>query len=183
MPDWLTQVSAFGVFLAIAAVGFLFLLVSLVFSGLFEHFEGDFDHEGGADHGGPSFFSPRVLAVFITAFGGVGAVSVSRGSTVLVASGLGFLSGIVLASLVLLFARFLYGQQASSDVRTADVVGQSARVIVGIPAGGVGQVRCRLGEELIDKIARSQDGEAIPENAVVRIEDVLGETVVVRRAP
>ncbi len=181
MPDWLTQVSAFGVFLAIAAVGFLFLLVSLVFSGIFEHFEGHFDHDGGVDHGGPSFFSPRVLAVFITAFGGVGAVSISRGSTVLVASGLGFLSGVVLASLVLVFARFLYGQQVSSDVRTADVVGQSARVIVGIPAGGVGQVRCRVGEELIDKIARSQDGVAIPENAVVRIEDVLGETVVVRR--
>ncbi len=181
MPDWLTQVSAFGVFLAIAAVGFLFLLVSLVFSGIFEQFEGHFDHDGGVDHGGPSFFSPRVLAVFITAFGGVGAVSISRGSTVLVASGLGFLSGAVLASLVLVFARFLYGQQVSSDVRTADVVGQSARVIVGIPAGGVGQVRCRVGEELIDKIARSQDGVAIPENAVVRIEDVLGETVVVRR--
>ncbi len=181
MPEWLTQVSAFGVFLAIAAVGFLFLLVSLVFSGIFEHFEGHFEHDGGLDHGGPSFFSPRVLAVFITAFGGVGAVSISRGSSVLTASGLGALSGVILASLVLAFARFLYGQQASSDVRTSDVVGQSARVIVGIPAGGVGQVRCRVGEELIDKIARAQDGAAIPENAVVRIEDVLGETVVVRR--
>ncbi|MBI1750672.1 MAG: hypothetical protein HY234_05540 [Acidobacteria bacterium] len=183
MPDWLTQFSAFTVFLAIAAIGFLFLLISLIFSGIFEHFEGHFDHDGGGDHGGPSFFSPRVLAVFITAFGGVGAVSMSRGSSILTASGLGFLSGVVLASLVLVFARFLYGQQASSDVRTSDVVGQSARVIVGIPAGGVGQVRCRVGEELIDKIARSQDGAAIPENAVVRIEDVLGETVVVRREP
>jgi len=182
MPDWLTQVSAFGIFLAIAALGFIFLLVSLIFGELFEHFgDGHFEPDGGLDHGGPSLFSPRVLAVFVTAFGGVGAVSISRGGTVLTASGLGFLSGVVLASLVLVFARFLYGQQASSDVRSADMVGQMARVTVAIPAGGVGQVRCRLGEELIDKIARSRDAQPIPENAVVRIEEVLGETVVVRR--
>jgi len=60
-------------------------------------------------------------------------------------------------------------------------VGQNARVVVAIPPGGIGQVRCRLGEELIDKIARSAGEEAIPENAVVRIEEVLGETVIVKK--
>ena len=83
--------------------------------------------------------------------------------------------------LVLVFARFLYRQQASSDVRTTDLVGQSGRVVVAIPAGGVGQVRCRVGEELIDKIAQARDGARIPENAAVRIEEVLGETVIVTR--
>jgi hypothetical protein len=53
--------------------------------------------------------------------------------------------------------------------------------VVAIPAGGVGQVRCRVGEELVDKIAQSADGAAIPENVPVRIAEVLGETVVVRR--
>jgi hypothetical protein len=79
------------------------------------------------------------------------------------------------------FARFLYSQQSTSEVRSADVVGQAARVVVAIPTGGVGQVRCRVGEELIDKIARSRDGAAIPENAVVKIEEILGETVVVSK--
>ncbi len=34
------QLNAFTVFLAIAAVGFLFLMVSLVFGGIFDHFDG-----------------------------------------------------------------------------------------------------------------------------------------------
>jgi len=40
-------------------------------------------------------------------------------------------------------------------------------------------VRCKIGEQLVDKIARSQDGKAISENAMVRVEATLGETVVV----
>lgn len=179
MATLLILISPFGVFLAIALLGFLFLLISLIFSGIFEHFEGHFDHD--LDHGGPSFFSPRVIAVFITGFGGAGAISTAYGRSAMVSSAAGFLCGLVLASIVLAFARFLYGQQASSDVHSGDVVGHTARVIVGIPAGGVGQVRCRLGEELVDKIARSKDGQAIPENTVVRIEETLGEVVIVRR--
>ena len=42
-------------------------------------------------------------------------------------------------------------------------------------------VRCRVGEELIDKVARTRQGEAVPENTTVRIEEVLGETVIVTR--
>jgi membrane protein implicated in regulation of membrane protease activity len=97
------------------------------------------------------------------------------------ASLVGFGSGVALSSLVVVFARFLYRQQASSDMRTADLVGQPGRIVVAIPAGGVGQVRCRVGEELIDKIAQARDGTVIPENAAVRIVEVLGETVIVTR--
>jgi len=46
----------------------------------------------------------------------------------------------------------------------------------------VGQVRCTLGESVVEKIARSKDGEPIPANTLVKIEAVVGETVVVRRA-
>ncbi len=180
MPDWLSQISAFSIFLAIAAVGFVFLLISLVFGEVFEHFgDGGFDHD--LDHGGPGFLSTRILSVFVTAFGGFGAIGTNYGLGPVAASGLGFASGVVFASIIYGFARFLWGQQATTELRTADLVGQNARVVVAIPKGGVGQVRCRLGEELVDKIARSQTDEPIPENAVVLIEEVLGETVVVRK--
>jgi hypothetical protein len=181
VPELFQQLSAFSVFLAIAAVGFCFLLISLLFGEVFSHF--DFDHS--VDHdadSGPSFFSPRVMSVFITAFGGFGAVSVHYGLNVLAASGVGFVSGLGFASVIFLFAKFLFGQQASTRVSTGDMVGQTVRVVVAIPPGGVGQVRCRLGEELIDKIARSEDGRPIGENEVVRIEQELGELVVVKRA-
>lgn len=177
MLQALFEPSAFAVFLAIAAAGFLLLLVSLIFGEIFEHFDGGLDHD--LDHGGPGFFSTRVLSVFITAFGGFGAIGTHYGLSTLTASGVGFISGFFFASLIYLFARFLYAQQASSETRMNDLEGQTARVIIAIPAGGVGQVRCRLSEELIDKVARSGTGRAIPENETVRIDEVLGDTVIV----
>ena len=179
MTALFSQISAFTVFLGIAAIGFIFLLISLIFGEIFEHFDSDhFDHDFG--HGGPSFFSVRVLSVFVTAFGGFGAVGTHYGLTPLAASGVGFVSGMGFASLIYAFARFLFNQQASTQVTATDVIGTTARVIVSIPAGGVGQIRCRIGEELIDNIARSKDGQAIGENAVVKVEETLGEVVIVR---
>jgi membrane protein implicated in regulation of membrane protease activity len=181
MSEWFSNVSAFAVFLSIAAIGFLFLLISLIFGEIFDffHFDADFDH--GLDHGGPSFFSTRVLSVFITAFGGVGAIGVRYGLSTGMASLAGFGSGVALGSLIYVFARFLYGQQASSDMSVQDLVGHTGRIVVTIPAGGVGQIRVQIGETLVDKIARSHDGQPIPENAVARVDEVLGETLVVRR--
>jgi membrane protein implicated in regulation of membrane protease activity len=169
--------SPFSVFLGIAAIGFLFLMISLVFGELFDHLGVDHD----VDMGGPGFFSGRIMSVFITGFGGFGAVGTHYGLSPVPASLLGLGSGLLFSSIIYAFARFLYSQQASSEVRAADLVGQSARVVVAIPSGGVGQIRCRLGEELVDKIAQSRDGAAIPENASVRIDEILGETVIVRR--
>jgi membrane protein implicated in regulation of membrane protease activity len=179
VADLFSQFSAFSVFLAIAAIGFLFLLVSLVFGEVFEHFgDGGLDHD--LDHGGPSFFSVRILSVFVTAFGGFGAVGIYYGFSPLTSSGMGFLSGVFFASLIYLFARFLFGQQATTEVRTTDILGRSARVVVAIPAGGMGQVRCQVGEELVDKIARTRDGAALAENTIVTVEEVLGEACIVR---
>ena len=177
--SFLPTLNAFSVFLVIAGVGFLFLLVSLVFGEIFDHFDAGLDHDLG--HGGPGFFSSRVLSVFITAFGCVGAIATNYGLGPVPSSLLDLVSGLVFGGGVYAFARFLYGQQASSDVLAKDLVGQSARVVVTIPSGGVGQVRCRVGEELIDKVARARDGASIPEHTTVRVEEVLGEVVIVSR--
>jgi membrane protein implicated in regulation of membrane protease activity len=153
-------------------------LIALVFGEIFDFFDHDLDF----DHGGPGVLSSRVIAVFITAFGAFGAIATTNGLSPGPASAVGLGSGALFGGVIYAFLRFLYGQQASSDVGAGDLVGQNARVVVAIPANGVGQVRCRIGEELIDKIAQSRDGIAIPENAPVRIEEVLGETVIVKRA-
>ncbi len=185
MTEWFSQLSAFGIFLAIAAVGFLFLLVSLIFGEIFEGLSGDHDFDHGADagmeHGGPGFFSTRVMSVFVTAFGGFGAVASNYGMSTVGASAVGFGSGVFFASMIYAFARFLYGQQASTDIRSSDLEGQTARVVVAIPKDGMGQVRCQVGEAILDKVARSHDGAPIAENTIIRIEKILGETVVVKR--
>jgi|SRR5688572_11533039 len=179
MSDLISNLSSFGVFLAIAGVGFLFLLIALLFGELFDHIGVDADH--GFDHSGPSFLSVRGISVFVTAFGGIGAIGVRYGLSTAGASVAGVAGGFFFAWIIYLFAKFLYGQQATSSLSDADMLGQNCRVTVAIPAGGLGQVRCRVGDELVDRIARSRSGEAIAENAPVRIEEVLGETVVVSR--
>lgn len=176
MPELLTQLTSFTVFVGIAAVGFCFLLISLIFGEVFEHF-GDFDHD--IDHG-PTFFSPRVLSVFITAFGAAGAIAIHYGFSSLGASIIGFLNGMIFGTMIFWFAKFLHGQQASTHVEGADLAGKVGRVTIAIPAGGVGQVRVQLGDELVDKVAKSKSGEAIRENNAVVIDQVLGEIVVVR---
>ena len=108
--------NAFSVFLAIAAVGFLFLMISLFFGEIFEHFDGALDHD--LDHGGPGFFSTRIISVFITAFGGFGAIATDQGLGPLAASVIGAVSGFLLAAPVYFLARFLYGQQATSESRS-----------------------------------------------------------------
>ena len=175
--DLAPSLSAFTVFLGIAGIGFVFLMVSLVFGEIFDFFDHDIDF----DHGGPGILSSRVIAVFVTAFGAFGAIAVNNGMSPGAASGVGLGGGVVFGGVIYFFLRFLFGQQASSDVLAADLVGQTARVIIAIPANGVGQVRCRIGEELVDKIAQSRDGLAIAEHASVKIEQVLGETVVVSK--
>jgi membrane protein implicated in regulation of membrane protease activity len=176
--DFLPQLSAFTVFLAVCAVGFLFLVLGLAFGGIFDFLEADHDF----DTGGPGFFSSRVMAVFVTAFGGFGAVATYYGLAPVPASIVGFGSGLVFGGAIYGLARALFDQQASTDVHASDLVGAIGRIVVGIPPGGVGQVRVRLGEELMDKIASTRDGLAIPENTSVRIEEVLGETVIVKKA-
>ena len=178
--------SAFAVFLGIASIGFLFLVVSFVSGELFEHGDlagHDADFHGDV-HGGPgvSIFSTRILSVFITAFGGFGAIGIHLGHSTEVSTVIGVAGGLLFGTIIYLFASFLFSQQASSEVRVSDLAGSIAHVSVAIPKGGVGQVRCSLGESVVEKIARSRDGEQLPVNTLVKIESVVGETVVVRRA-
>jgi hypothetical protein len=183
----LVAFSAFAVFLGIAAIGFLVLIISFAFGELFDHA----DLFGGHDvdlHGevggeaGVSFLSSRVLSVFVTAFGGFGAIGIHLGYGIGASTGMGVAGGLIFGGLIYGFASFLYSQQASTNVLVSDLVGKTGEVIVGIPKGGVGQVRCALGQGVVEKIARSQDGEEIALNALVKIEAIVGETILVRRA-
>jgi membrane protein implicated in regulation of membrane protease activity len=176
----LVETSLFITFLAIAAFGFVFLIGSSILGDLFEH--GDFGHEADGHGGGPSLLSSRILSVFVTAFGSFGAIGIHLGYGVGVSTTMGFGGGVLFAGVIYLFASFLYSQQASSHVRIGDLVGNIAQVSVAIPRGGVGQVRCTLGDTVVEKIARAAIDEEIPVNALVKIDNIVGEVVLVSRA-
>jgi membrane protein implicated in regulation of membrane protease activity len=182
---FVVAISAFTIFLGIAAFGFVFLVVSFLFGEIFSH--GDIGAHDPGFHGdvhgdshGVSIFSTRVLSVFVTAFGGFGAIGIHLGYRIEVSTGIGLLGGVVFGGLIYLFASFLYSQQASSDIRVNELIGRIAQVTVAIPQNGLGQIRCALGEAVVEKIARTQNGKAVPVNTSVRIESIVGETVLVR---
>lgn len=188
MSDLFSGVTPLMIFLGITALGFCYLLVSLLIGEWGEHDVGlNHDVESGhgiAEHGheGPSFVNSRVISVFITAFGALGAIATYAGVGVLVSSLCGVIGGLALGWLVYAFGRFLYSQQASSEISVHDLLGQLATVTVTIPRNGLGQVRCVMGETVIEKIARSDDGSEIPFSTLVRIDDIHPDFVVVRRA-
>jgi membrane protein implicated in regulation of membrane protease activity len=179
MWEAIAQFSSVSIFLIIGALGLAFLVISFFFGEFFEVFDIGTDLEAGDD--GEGVFSLKAMSVFVTAFGGVSALSVYNGFSVLPSIAFGVTGGFVMAGLVYYFGRLLYAQQSSSHIDTADLVGCKAEVIVGIPEGGSGQVRCLFGESMVEKIARSRDGSPIPQHAAVLIEEVFGESVIVSR--
>jgi membrane protein implicated in regulation of membrane protease activity len=175
----LASTSAFVTFLAIAAFGFVFVVVSSILGDIFDH--GDIGHDTDGHGGGPSLLSSRILSVFITAFGAFGAIGVHLGYGVGASTAIGFGGGVLFAGVIYLFASFLYSQQATSHVRTGDLVGNTAQVSVAISRCGVGQVRCTLGDTVVEKVARAVKDEDIPVNTLVKIIAIVGDVVVVDR--
>jgi hypothetical protein len=171
---------------AIGAFGLLFLL-SMLFLGDIFHADHDVHVEvgghAGMEHGdGPSILSSRVIGAFLTAFGVGGVVARYMGLSHPAASGIGVAAGIVMAGIVYQFARLLYAQQASSEVRMTSLVGQAAEVSVGIPKGGVGQVTLTLGGERSTHIARGAAGQAVALGTGVVITALSGDSVLVEAA-
>jgi membrane protein implicated in regulation of membrane protease activity len=140
-----------------------------------------FDQDAGS--GGPGFVSARVIAAFMTAFGVGGVVGRYYGFSHPASSGVGVAAGFGMAAIVYQFAKFLYSQQSSSELRIAELVGQHAEVTIAIPDNAVGEIIVAVGGERTAHIARSADGTAIAAGTEVVITSLRGQSVVVTRAP
>jgi len=166
------------IFLILTGAGFIFLLASLLLGDLFDQLGlGVLSTDAGTDSVG--LLDSRVISIFLTAFGAFGAISVSVGFGVAVSSLFGLAGGFVLGGLAFYFGRLLYHQQASSSISARQLVGRLAEVTVTIQPGGVGQISCRVGEERVEKLARSTGGIVIKPGAIVLIEEVSGDAVIV----
>ena len=164
------------IFLVIGAIGLLFLLISLVVGDVFEAVGFDFDLDASHDFG---IFDSRVIAVFLTAFGAFGTIGATLGYGALGSSLFGLLGGVALGAIVFYFGKLLYSQQSSSSVSAEDLIGRSAQVVVGIKPGALGQISCRVGEERVEKLARTASGEEIKAGQLVRIESIGSDSVIV----
>jgi len=166
-------------------VGLLFI----GFSALFGHFFGGHDGAGvgtgghaeaGYDHSGVpgiSFFSPLVLACFITAFGGFGIVFSGFKPTenIWISAPLSIGGASVFAFIVLwLFNAVFTKTQSSSESRVATLIGQSASMVSPLPENGVGEIAYVQGNTRCTAPARAEGGGAIPAGRAVKITRIIG---------
>lgn len=164
------------IFLAIGALGLIFLLISLVVGDIFDVLGIDFGLDASHDFG---IFDSRVIAVFLTAFGGFGAIATTFGYEAVGGSLFGLLGGAAFGAIVFYFGKLLYSQQSTSSVSTENLIGRTAQVIVGIKPDALGQISCRIGEERVEKLARTRNGEEIKAGQLVRIESIGSDSVIV----
>jgi membrane protein implicated in regulation of membrane protease activity len=166
-------------------IGILFIAVSAIFGHFFGtdghadvgtggHAEAGFDHSGVP---GISFFSPLVLASFITAFGAFGIIFSGFKATdhVLISAPLSIVGALAFAFFVLwLFNSVFSKTQSSSESSVATVTGLIASVITPVPENGVGEIAYVQGGTRYTAPARSEGGVAIPCGRPVRISRVVG---------
>lgn len=164
------------IFLIIGAVGFLFLVLSLIVGDIFDAVGFDTSLDTSHDFG---IFDSRVIAVFLTAFGGFGAIGAHLGWGALGGSLFGLLGGVFFGAIVFYFGKFLYSQQSSSSVAAEDLIGRTAQVVVQIKPGQLGQISCLVGEEKVEKLARIVSGEEIKAGQLVRIDSIGSDSVFV----
>ena len=162
-------------------------LMFTVISAFLGHLFGGHDAVGTGGHAdagvsgdgvpGISFFSPTVLACFVTAFGAFGLVfsEIPATASVWVNAPLAFISGLVIAFVVLwAMNKFFLGGQSSSEGRVAGLIGQSAAIISPIPANGVGEISYIQSGARYTAPAREEQGTAVANGQTVKITRVVG---------
>jgi hypothetical protein len=174
------------IYIGCLAVGLLFTIFSAVFGHVLGGHDAHVDigtgghAEGGLDtHGTPglSFFSPTVLASFVTAFGAFGIVftHIEVTSNVWASAPLAAISGGIVAWVVFLIFNAMFKRtQSSSESQVGSLPGLTASIITPIPLNGVGEIAYVQGGARYTAPARAEDGAAIAAGKSVRISRVIG---------
>ncbi len=167
-------------------LGLVFTIVSATLGHFFGGHDGGGDvgtgghAEAGYDHSGVpgiSFFSPTVLACFVTAFGACGLVlnKIEATKNVWISAPLSALAGLIIALLTFALFNFMFKQtQSSSESRVASLVGQDASIITPIPADGVGEIAYVQGGSRYTAPARTENGTPVQAGKAVKITRIVG---------
>jgi membrane protein implicated in regulation of membrane protease activity len=175
------------VYTACLALGLLFTIISAFAGHLFGghdvgggdvgtggHAEAGYDHSGVP---GISFFSPTVLACFVTAFGACGLILYNLPGThsPWISAPISAVAGFTMAMLAfMLFNAMFKKTQSSSESRVASLVGQTASIVTPIPANGVGEIAYVQGGTRYTAPARTESGTAVAAGKAVRITRIVG---------
>jgi hypothetical protein len=165
------------IFCCIALCGVLFLFFSAV-TGHFEishdvSVEHEVSHDGHAEKAdaGPSPFSLRVIAIFMTGFGSTAAIASSYNLSITISILIGLGAGIICGLIAYLIIRTFWSQQASSTVSQHDFVGSEGVVSVEIPEKGIGQVAIIVKSQQTYLSAHSCDAKVIEQGRTVIVKE------------
>lgn len=172
------------IYTACLAIGLIFTIISAAAGHLFGggdsdvgtggHAEAGYDHSGVP---GISFFSPTVLACFVTAFGACGLIltRIESTSSVWISAPISAVAGATMAFLAFLLFNYMFGKtQSSSESTVSSLVGHTASIITPIPKNGVGEIAYVQGGCRYTAPARSEDGTPVSAGKAVRISRIAG---------
>jgi membrane protein implicated in regulation of membrane protease activity len=164
-------------------LGLMFMLISAFLGHLFGghdsigtggHADAGFDSDGVP---GVSFFSPTVLASFVTAFGAFGMLysEIPATQSIWLNAPLAFVSGLVIALLLLWgMNKIFHSTESSSEGRVAKLIGQTAAIVSPIPANGVGEISYEQAGSRFTAPAREEKGGAVASGETVKITRIVG---------
>jgi membrane protein implicated in regulation of membrane protease activity len=165
-------------------LGLAFTLFSAIFGHLFGGGHDSIDAGGHVESGlshtgepGISFFSPTVLASFVTTFGAVGLILTRIDAThsVWISAPISLVSGFIISLAVLWFFNFMFSKtQSSSESRVASLIGQTAAIITPIPENGVGEISYVQSGSRYAAAARDEKGRVIGAGKTVKITRIVG---------
>jgi membrane protein implicated in regulation of membrane protease activity len=164
-------------------LGLMFTLISAFLGHLFGGHEG-IGTGGHAEAGfntdgvpGITFFSPTILASFVTAFGGFGLIfsEIHATSSVWLHAPLSFAAAVTVSLLLLwLMNKVFRATESSSEGRVAKLIGQTAAIVSPIPANGVGEISYEQAGARYSAPARDENGGAIATGQTVKITRIVG---------
>lgn len=176
------------IYLGIAGFGMLLIALSFLFGGDHDGDAADGDDDSGADDGDGHhgldlrWLSIKTVAGFTLGFGAVG--SIAKTSTRLPEAwvlALAAAFGLVMVFVMRMLMQFFVHQQASSTYSIDQAIGKIGTVTQMVPPGQWGQVAVRMGAELVQKPAQSEDATlTIRPGAKVTIMAVSGPGLVVK---
>jgi membrane protein implicated in regulation of membrane protease activity len=175
------------IFMVIYTICLIFGLIFTLFSAVAGHLFGGHDSidagghaESGLSHTGEpgmSFFSPTVLASFVTAFGAVGLIlsKIDATHSVWISAPISLVAGFVVAMAVLwLFNTMFNKTQSSSESQVATLIGQTAAIITPIPENGVGEISYVQSGSRYTAAARAEKGGMVAAGKTVTITRIVG---------
>jgi len=131
-----------------------------------------------AEFGGP--FKPVLIALFLTAFGGLGLVFLPMFAYYWIALVLAGASGIFVAGIMYRFVMIpLQKRENTSAHEKQSLIGVVGRVAETIPAGGFGKITYTHSDKIMSGPAKSQDGSGIERGVEVEILYIEGNTYIV----